>query len=282
MNKWIKKVGAICGAMILMVGTVIANPMPLKQTTQFEVNEYVLIKELKKESSQTLKAKGFSDEEINNLQKFDFKKELFNRNQIHSDQELKIMGYNDQEIVMLRNFKGTESEMMNLTRNTFSIDLWKYSSQASSSISRLTMSYDWNWSKQPIWNNVDLIAFAWSKGYSSDAANSYATAKYYGFDNYGNQKIITKKYGLYDKVPGSGCSIKVPLVIGDLAGSYCKSGTGRISLYDNSLISNAEVRVEYGHRQFTGTPTVSFLGGVDMEFNYGTNSVGFDNYEYRQ
>lgn len=83
-----------------------------------ETNEYVLYKELKEKSKEDLEALGLSEESIADLKDLDYAEELIKRSKL-DDNELKSMGYTKKQIKMLRNFKGTESEIIALaaTRN---------------------------------------------------------------------------------------------------------------------------------------------------------------------
>ncbi|WP_432405655.1 hypothetical protein [Wukongibacter sp. M2B1] len=266
---------------LLITSISFASPIGETKTT-IEISEIDYMNQLKSKDNNELKKLGLSSEEISSIRAFSFEKAIKERTLKNSDENLKNMGYTKKQIQIMRNFKGTDKEVRALAAKA-NISLYKRYSSSSSDTSYLTMNFDYSWSSQPFHNGTDILAFAWSSGYNSNQSSSIVRARYYDGTN-GNGRDKTISYEIYDKIPGSGCYFKVPL-LGDgnkvPYGYYSKSGSGTIYLYKNALVGSAEVRFEYGHRQVTGSAKVSFPGGLSIDFNYGTKSVAVKNYEYR-
>jgi hypothetical protein len=232
-------------------------------------NEYLYLKELQKLTDEELQARGFDAAAIEELRKIDYAKELKRRAQLDEKELKEFYGYTDEKIKKLKNFKGTEEEVIALAA-TLTYDIAYYSHGYNSTTNKSTMKvkHSWSWSSQPIFGFTDIEAFAWTDGFSLDGStsNSYLTVTYQGV---GTQTV---KY--YPSLDSSlhGAYIKFPVLINDPYAftAWSKSGTGYLTIWKSGRhTGDVTIRGAYGHNQLGLSPSVTFPAGGGISFSTG-------------
>lgn len=228
------------------------------------VNEYSLVKELKTLSDKELKDKGLTEQDIKKIKSADFSKYIAELAKL-DENDLEAKGYNQKKIEIIKNFKGTEEEMIALAA-TLTLNTSIFASGASSSFSYVTFDISYNWSSMPFWTLTDYIGIAWSDGFYTDINNSYLTVTY----RWNNG--LSDDYESYSPIVEPGAGSKFSIGMGAFiegVGCYAKSGSGKVKAYYPGLKRSMEYVVAYGHTIITtagagismkGAPSISFKG----------------------
>lgn len=260
----IKRIVVLVFSFVLLLGNICFAYPQSDNTRKIVVNEYLKMKELKSKSNNVLKSIGFKDDEIKNLKELSYS-EYIEGLDAKEDKELKGLGYDDKQIDMIRNFQGTEAEMValsaTLTVTASTMDIYDVST---TTYSGTRMNVGWSWSSRPFWLFTDYLGVAWSDGFYTDTTEIYITYKNINTGNtYLSGPINTKR------VPGAGCTadLQMQKVISHYDYDWACSGGGTIVIYYPGKKTSFEWIVEYGHTYITAT------GGVDIE---GIPSISFE------
>lgn len=226
----------------------------------FEINEFDFVITLQEMDDYELEEQGYSESEIQEIRNFDFKEELRKRYTENSIEDLKKQGYSINQDDISKALDGDPDAMRRLS-STLRYNMFRGNAGYSSNFSYLDVWVEWEWSTMPLFTHTDIIAFTWSKDYSSSDA-SYSKVFY----QYMGDRKDTKKYGINGKSPGKGCDFQIPLTHPNNSNWVGKSGEVYLSLYDRSEIKNAEVAMKYAHKLFTGQLSVTYPGGLSIRF----------------
>lgn len=216
------------------------------------LNEYLVLKELKNKSVSELQKMGFSAKDIEKINNFDYAEELYKRSKL-DDSTLKNLGYTDKQISMLRNFSGTEKEIIPLAGY---LDIWSYVNSyyysKENNRTYFQVNFGWQWSTPPAFMGTDIIEFAWSEGMYIDLSPSktYHRVQYvnsrYGYSYYENIDIEPKapvgkaqtKFEMYrNLIPDPPISYE-----------WAKSGYGSIQVSKLGRIPEIAMLIEYRHQ----------------------------------
>ncbi|MDI6915825.1 MAG: hypothetical protein QMC95_16680 [Desulfitobacteriaceae bacterium] len=240
--------------------------------SQTVINEYDKYKELVNKSDETLIKEGHSKEDIKNIRSFDFKaefqKKVEEKAKLDDDTLLKS-GYTKDRIKIIRNYKGTDDQIYALAAqlwlSTYIIDHYK-----SSTLSYADLRTDWTWTDCPVFLNTDLLAAAWSEGMYYQSNNSYAVANYYSQGipyTYDNSVTLTVQPNL-----NTGASVQIPLAQWKMNGNtFAKSGQWGYQISRQALVNELAVKVQYGHNQWSLSPSVQFSPAPSLTFSSGIN-----------
>lgn len=272
-----KKIISIMAVMLLVFCNTFAyaeSNEPNKEVTKVTINEYLMLKELKNKPNLELQKMGFSSQEIEKIRKFDYAEELYNRSKL-DDSTLKNLGYTDEQIKMLRNFSGTEEEIIalaaTLSINASTVDYY-YVEESNRTYYR--GRFDWEWSSAPVVLIKDIIGIAWSEGMYLETSPSltYHTVRYVSTLT-GNTTYV--RFNIDPIAPVGGAETKFKMWRS--GADYAKSGTGFILVHKLGRIPEVALYVEYGHKTIgLGEPSVSLTGELTLSFSYDVQKVDYD------
>ncbi|WP_315114587.1 hypothetical protein [uncultured Clostridium sp.] len=261
---------------IFMTDSVFAQepiPKDTLSTQTVIINEYDALKKLESQDELSLKEKGLSTLEIQNVKNSIslMAENVKEKSKLPAD-ELKLMGYNDKQINIIKNFKGTEAELRAASGEviyTISINGYVHNSAKTSA----NLQVRWQWLSTPIQQFTDAIAVAWSKGFNSNGARTYANL-YYKDNSNGTTKIIRTENATF--TAGAGFQINFPFTDVANAGPYakCLEGYAYTEIYNDSDIRTFEVITEYGHSYAFIVPSIAIKGAPSITFGIGTNTMG--------
>lgn len=256
------------------------NDDAYSESTKIYINEYEIIKDLEKESNESLEKRGYSKSQINKIKngRNDMIKEIKNRANL-SDMQLKSMKYNDNQINIIRNFTESDAELAALAAQlTLYLTLSNYKFNGTETTCDVYTS--WVWSTYPVTQLNDGVAIAWSGGFNSYSAKTYINLYYTDVQN-GNEREFTSK-GFADYSPGSGFYVVFPLTKAEIGIYYkCLRGSVRTQLYKNGNIPTFEVISKYAHSQLSAYPSITFPGGASIDIQLGTKQMGLKKSEVR-
>lgn len=277
----IKKIFALMLSICLMAS--ITTNVKAKDDNQLEtniINEYEYITKLKAMSDDELYKLNINDEEIKEIRGIDFKSKLEERAKL-DEATLKNIGYSDEEIKMLRNFKGTKSEIKSLTADmSYSMKgLWdaKVTGELCGGLgindgtkSSAVLRYDWEWDKQPVINNTDIVAICWTDGFyfTSESWLTFANVSYKSiYFQYDEDYQVSQDIQANIGSETVGCYIKFPMYKEkNPGGEYAYKGTLSVQLLKNSPQDFMNYKSAYGHSTVTINPSVSFPAGGSISF----------------
>lgn len=247
------------------------------------MNEYEELKKLAEQTPATLGSKGLSSNEIATIKNY---QEVY-RNHIEdlqtlSDNALSKNGYNEAQINMIRNFAGTEEEMVLL-----SAELTFYSSTTAFRYvqgGRTTggLAYNWEWNGIPVIKMQDMVAATWNSWRVTDDT-SYVT--YFELIS-GEQYSRRSAEFTYDEDENelAGAGHRFEMTLSDNY-YYAKMGGGTFSLEsDGFLKKDFSYYIAYGHA--TVEPEIGFSvslpGGAagSISWNSVVETAGSDRGSY--
>lgn len=238
------------------------------------VNEYVKLRDLSRKNDSALKKIGYSTEDIKEIRDYknQFRKHINTMNKL-SNKELTGLGYDNEQINIIRNFDGSENQMIRASAKcTVTRSKSSFTYTTSTKTSKLTVNIGFKWSGAPIFRGTDLMAVYNGEQmyYTSD---SYLKISYYPLNSSGASSTKTVKAKIHDAGnTGASFSFKV---LGNSGLSYAKSGSGKVYLTKKKKLSEVGVGVKYGHTTIKlGSPGVSFPLGVGITFERGIEEIG--------
>jgi len=288
-SKKILKLFGLLIAFALLVNMSFANGVsaaPVKEQgtllSKTVVNEYDKFKEIQSKSDEELLKKGYSNEDLKAIRSIDYKDELKKRvdKEAKLDKDtLKAMGYTEDQIHVIYNYTGEESQVYALSAELW-LSTYVLSYSKSSSLSQASLRTDWTWTQRPVWLETDILAAIWSEGmYVQSGSQTFGKANYYYID-YGT----FKKTNSISVTPNLnvGASIKIPMALWETDGNaWAKTGEFGYKITRQSLVEELSVHTDYGHNEWTVSPTVTFGPFPGLTFSYSvfsqaTNDVYID------
>lgn len=256
------------------------NDVNYSEGTKIYINEYEIIKDLEKESTESLEKRGYSQSQINKIKnsRSDMIKEIKNRANLN-DNQLKSMKYDDNQIKIIRNFAGSDAELTALAAQlTLYLVLSNYKFNGTETTCDVYTS--WVWSTYPITQFNDGVAIAWSESFNSYSARTYINLYYTDVQN-GNEREFTSS-GFADYSPGGGFYVVFPLTKPEIGIYYkCLRGSVRTQLYKNGNIPTFEVISKYVHSQIYAYPSITLPGGASINVGWHSNTMGLKKSEVR-
>ena len=271
-----KKITGIMLVIALMLGmttATFANVIPSSKQSCYTISEFDMLETLAKESKSELKQDGYSQEEIAEIKEYEtlYQKHIEELGNL-SDERLRNWGYSEEELSIIRNFQGTTEEMRALSAKvTINITDENFKFQSKETYTTGTLNYSWNWTKKPMSQATDLIAFAWND-WAVKASSSYV--KYYdmttGVLTKGEPAQKIQPTSVVSGVGGNG--YKFPLVQGNL---FAKEGNGYFKLQsDVHIAKDCYYGMAYGHTTLALSvgysigksgldPTFAFKSGIE-------------------
>lgn len=211
---------------------------------------------------------GLSSEEIDVIQNYQdyYRSHVESLNEL-DDETLAGCGYTEDQIEIIRNFTGTESELM-----AVSAEMDLYSTTAlfryeEGDFTTGRLAYNWSWSGLPVIKYNDLIAVSWNEWSVTDET-SYISYYYIGngqTDYYGRGEA-TLTYPDSHESSGAGHAFSMTMTNNNY---FAKAGGGTFDIEsDGAYQKNFYYWIEYDH--FTVDLTPSF----DISIGGSEGSIG--------
>lgn len=249
-----------------------------------EWDEYIRITSM---SDKELAKAGYSEDEIIEIRKFDYEKEIRNRARLDDD-TLKKCGYTDKDIVELRQAAAMktipEDVMRSISETTMTSKLEYLDSnsriEAGSTMYYVNLKFSWTWSRTPIFKLVDMVAV----GYNSDDVEFVYCAQS-NHKVYANLISVNPSYSnvnqtenwVYSTSKANSISAKFAVALTDEEGvltHFARSGYGIFQLTNRSNHERLYVDACYGHTTINIVPNYSVsTSGTSIGINF---RVGMD------
>lgn len=155
----------------LQVSSSSANSDIESKVFEHELNEYQMIKELQAKQDNDLFLMGYTSDQIAQLKNLDYAAELRKRSS-YDDVTLESMGYSAKQIDLLKNFKGTEEEIIILAAS-LSLTGYRNNFWYSSGNQYYKITFNWQWSSAPVWMMSDIIGIGWQTPYHLGSASKH-------------------------------------------------------------------------------------------------------------
>ncbi|RYD06140.1 hypothetical protein N752_05690 [Desulforamulus aquiferis] len=240
--------------------------------TEMKINEYQKLKDLKAKTDEELEEIGLSTKEIEEIKKLDYAKELQKRAKLDK-KLLKNLGYSDEQVSMLKNFQGTESEIVALAATlTISASKNEWSYDSSTNTTYFRVGFSWKWSSCPVIKMTDIVAAGWSPEMYQDTSWNSTNHRVTYFDADSGQNT-TKNYNVDVGQAGRGAYSKFP--VSTSMWNWATSGSGFFRVSKVGKVPEAAMKISYGHQTVSGTPTVSFPAAGSITFSYHLNEEGY-------
>lgn len=232
-------------------------------TSTATINEYTAMSELAKQSTESLRAMGYSTTNISEIR--NYKNTYIN----HIEQlekydvaTLKEFGYTETQISVIKNFKETEADLTRASASvtlTITVEL-SYDGDYTTGYYR----YNWKWSGIPAFKMNDQVAVSWNDWAVTKEAS---TVSYY---NLNTAKYCTTTSATYtDGGNGiEGASHKFSMLYKNE--NYAKQGTGSFTVQsDVHGKKDMYYYVAYGHSQVAVNVGFSVSkGGADASITF--------------
>ena len=247
-------------------------------------NEYLEMKQLQLESASKLKKMGLKSTEIDEIKSLDvdeeYSKHIYSLKD-YSESELEKFNYTDKQIELIKNFNG-EIEELTLLGASCKTYISKTSYSYSNQYTKAVLNFSFKWSGVPYFKYNDCLTFAWNNGLYVDKSKSYLNVTYKGrYDSTMKQKATQNILSTGD----AGVNYTFPVDIGTMNVS---EGSGVVYLDKKANIVEIGTRVEYGHREVTGTPSASvsigggISGSVGISFDKKTKSISYNTARFKR
>ncbi|MBZ9637440.1 hypothetical protein [Clostridium sp. FP1] len=232
-------------------------------------NEYDLIKKLKSSDKKNLYIQGYTDLQVQEIAKLDYKKEIEKRGTLDTD-VLGNMGYTDEQITIMKNFTGTEKELYLLSA-TLTLNCYYDTSNYAGATTTYKVNFDWNWSSEPYYEHKDIIGLGWTEQLYINISSSYHKVTYINPYVPTDTKLISYKFST--TLGNSTAESKFPMLISgskpdESDAKYAKDGFGSVTLFRQSKVTMMAIKFKYGHTQSSIEPSLS----IGIPFSVG---VGF-------
>ncbi|MBC9785939.1 hypothetical protein H1S01_15750 [Heliobacterium chlorum] len=235
------------------------------KSNEVKSNEYLTLKKLKSMNENELISQGLNKDKINQIKSLDYAEELRKRAKLDS-QTLKNMGYTDSQINTLKNFKGTESEIIALSATcTLKAALNNFSYNSTTDKTNFRVYFEWAWSSVPIITGTDIVALTWSPEMYMTIPDTQTSHKVTYVHPIGTS--YSKNVTVNPENAGTAASSKFSMTEGAY---WAKNGSGYMRVTKQGKLSEAAMLISYGHSQVTLTPSVSF-SGLSISFGSGVN-----------
>jgi len=166
---------------------------------------------------------------------------------------------------MLRNFKGTEKEIIILAGK---IRLYAEVSEhvyiKNDDRTKLWVYFDWIWSTPPGDLYTDIIGFVWS----SDLFVNHATSRTFhrvSYYYYTEDKDEIKDIPM--KIVDPTRSVETTFNLRGAKARWARSGWGQIDLQKRGKVQEVSMLIKYGHSSLNLDPSVELGNGVSLSFS---------------
>ncbi|WP_338097740.1 hypothetical protein [Methanolapillus ohkumae] len=256
-------------------------------TVSITINEFDLISNLSKQSEETLKKNGFSDEEIKRIKNYEdeFVKHIISINETYSDEELIGFGYTKDEVKLIRNFdklqnsaKSSDELKANLTIYFTVLESLQYDQTKNETTVKI--KYEYQWTRLPFFTFTDSFALGWNN--TSIGPNT-------SIHNYGHSPVRIDYYlgstltrtDTVTSMPNGfyGTKCQFPMQSWAQPSSHAMHGTGEVSLVQSGDCNNINFHVYYVHAKLTLSYAFSILSG-GLNFNSGESGVDWASWAF--
>ena len=257
----------IVGCMPVSADTNIETNTP---ATTIKINEYEEITELQKNTAEELQAKGYSEQEAEEILSFSYRDALLERATM-SDTALKNLGYNEKQIEFLREFANNPNGDYDFQALENDINIWFTILSGANSNTTKKIRASWNWVTVPVITKTDVFAVRWvgvdSLNHYIDLTSPSGSSNRYASVNYVNDYGPARTNSI-SVVPADGFnSLSISFKEGDTYNGdiiWAKSGsltfTVKVKNTANPM-SYVKVMATYGHDTF------SFSFGFDINYS---------------
>ncbi len=161
-----------------------SNTNLTKNSTTYTITEFDLLENLKSKTDVELKEQGFSQNQIDDLRKANFEKEVLNLQKLSND-ELLIKGFSQNQIDDIKNYdKNNKLKSKTTLRNlsgkltlTYTLLDYYYSSSNNRTYCRIRLK--WRWNTNPLFTFHDMVAQLISENMYMNPSTSYHRVYYY-------------------------------------------------------------------------------------------------------
>lgn len=240
------------------------------------LNEIDIIKNLQKQTDQTLKQDGFTEKEIKEIRNYNPQKQIKQLSKL-SRVELENRNFSPQEINLIQSIKNTPTENIGdiVTYGVgakVALTLKKVSYKKGKSSTTAKIKGTWAWNRSPSTQDYDILAFSWGKQFNTISKSSSGVA--YCKDIHGSVKKKTT-IKVWDKSPNAGCAFKFKIRGGPYGN--VSSGYATVTMkHTEKVINSVEVRVTYGHSAVSLSPSISW-NGISVTFKKSMMNMGHKN-----
>lgn len=243
--------------------------------TTIVVDEISYVQQLLSYSEDELYDMGCTEEEVEEIQNFDYNTALLELSE-KSTYELENIGYSDSQIQNLKYYDGTsdavsyiQAKGLSNAKLTLNYSPWLVNNQSQFNILWYT-----SWSSAPIFQGTDIVAVCWQ---ACTKNSSLISMKYRETPtcivDYYNSSVYCSSVNITPSVSIGSTSFSIPMskAIGKL-NTYAKEVAGNIQLLTQSGSSNLytiQFLVGYGHSTVTLSPNVTFsTGGTSLDISF--------------
>lgn len=264
----------IVGCMPVSADTNIETNTP---ATTIKINEYEEITELQKNTAEELQAKGYSEQEAEEILSFSYRDALLERANL-PESSLRAKGYNETQIAFMKEFAKDPNGNYNFSVMAIDLTTRSFTLIAGASSSRTkTVRYNWKWSTMPLMAFQDSVAMRWQaynrNGLSIDSTCYNVANSRYGSVNYFNDYGLAKTESL-EMISYSGfdcmrANFKMSKTYnGDIIWAKSGSITCKIELSSPySSMDHMKVQATYGHATMQFSLGISFPAAFGVSFS---------------
>lgn len=279
--KLIGKIIAIVLVIIIGMGTItFATESKNLEDKEIKTNEYLKLKELKKESEDTLIKSGISKEARDLLKEMDVKEEYskhIKKMASYSDSNLMELGYQEPQIFAIRNYDGSE-EMTVSAASSVAVTTSKLAITyvSGSNTTYYVINYSFQWEGQPFWKFTDAMAFSWSEGMYVNTLLCSCNLVYKDWTgNVGKKTYKTSEFEP-DGAGNVGGVYEYPVLLSINYSTIISSGSGTIYLFKIEEVPMIGLRASYAHKiVLMGSPSISFPAGASIGFGFNTQEAAY-------
>lgn len=273
----IKKITILSVSAFFLLVLLKPNVIFAEKTKEYTVttNEYEILKSLSKENYSNLKLSGYDEQEINIIRNIE--KEYPKHLQEYKDlpeANLKQLGYSDDQVKLLKNYKGTEEETMQLAatmRFLLKDNYVNYSESQNKTEAKFYYRFIWN--GIPLIKLKDIVGVSWNDW---NIVNTSGWVNYYSITGDQND-VFSAKPTFIENENGPntfGAGYKFDMTKEDNY-YWARAGEGIFTVYNHGK-KNLSVYAEYGHSTVFLNPSFSIPGLLSIEFSKSVKTMGSD------
>ena len=265
-------------------GEVEASEYEKINLSSVNANEYLTMKELANSSDIKLISEGYTENEIKEIRDYKNIYEKHIRDLSNLDESvLKAHGYSSAQINDIKNFNGSESQMIRAAASCNINASHSNFTALDGDLTRGKVTFSWVWTGVPAYKLTDIVAFTWN----SWVVSSYGSTV--GYYNVNTGASVSSKSATFStqKHGTDGGKFTFKMTNGD--GTYAKSGSGYLNVKsDTYCAKNIYYYFEYGHSKVVPTADLSFTiigspgfaDSIDFSINVTTEDAYDGKHEF--
>jgi len=234
-------------------------------------NEYDTYKNLKNKSNNELTRLGYSTQNINYINNFNYDEKMQEKVvklKSNSEKTLYAKGYSKEQISAIYNYQGTELQK-NLLAAQLTLSTFSGPKEQTATFSYINFRTNFSWSSEPFFIFDDILAVAWSEDMYLDTnkSNSFAVVNY--ISEITGEWVSSNNPSVTPEL-NKGAYIKFSMTKpAGLTMSYAQNGRFFYRLTKKDRVKEVAVQPTYGHTVVKiGSPSVSFPLGVGVSFSW--------------